>query len=70
MTDIDLQIRLQDYRTRVLNREPIKPAEYRELILSLQKGRESRAAAQAAERRAAKKPAAVREPVDLKALFS
>lgn len=69
-SDIDTAIQLQDLRQRVLNREPITAAEYRDLINALHRNREGRAAAQAAERRKTAKTASEpKAPVDLKALF-
>lgn len=68
-TDIDTQIALSDYRQRVLNRQPIQPAEYRALMLQLQRNCEGRAAAMASERRKVKKAGGSSEPIDLAALF-
>lgn len=70
-TDVDAALAVQDYRQRVLNREPIAAHEYRALINLLTRNRESRAAAAAAsskERRKAEKTPP--KPVDLKTLFS
>lgn len=70
-SDIDTQIALSDYRQRVLNRQPIQPAEYRALMLQLQRNCEGRAAAMASERRKAKKAGSSEpsKPIDLAALF-
>lgn len=70
-TDIDAALAVQDYRQRVLNREPIQAHEYRALINLLTRNRESRAAAAAAsskERRKAERAPA--KPIDLKTLFT
>lgn len=53
--DTASQLALQDFRLRVANREPIRPEEYHVLILSLQRGREFRAARALAEGKAGAK---------------
>lgn len=57
MTDLSLstQLRLQDIRLRVLNREPVTADEYHHLIADLRQDRESSARASAAAKRAERK---------------
>jgi hypothetical protein len=70
--EIDTQIALNDYRQRVLRREPITPTEYRALIVQLQRNSVSRAAAMAVGRRKTKaggEAKAPGKPIDLMELF-
>lgn len=55
MSDIDAQLRLADFRLRVLNRQPISADEYHLLMQSLRGDRANVVRASAANKRAAKK---------------
>jgi beta-phosphoglucomutase-like phosphatase (HAD superfamily) len=63
---LDTQVRLADLRLRVLNNQPVSPAEYRDLLMDLRRHRVGAAAASSKARRAAAKVAA---PINLADLF-
>jgi predicted metal-dependent RNase len=70
-SDIDTQIALQDFRQRVLNRQPIQAHEYRAIMNQLQRNVASRAAAMSSASRKAKKATSAEsaKPVNLLELF-
>jgi hypothetical protein len=67
--DFDAHIRLADLRARAAVGETITPAEMRDLLLDLQRGREASATRAATEKRATAKAAKPQPKLDLKQLF-
>lgn len=68
MTDLDVQLQLNDLRLRILNKQAVKPEEMRLVLDNLRQGRMKAMREDRSATRKSKK--AITAPVDLDSLFS